>query len=390
VETNNKKIIDLVNNSLKGEINEESFTEIEFKVIQANQLSGLVFKSLDKEKIKEETFKKFQTDYYLYIRVDEIQTQLIEQLRMLFNQEKIPFIFLKGSFIKNLYPHTFMRSMGDIDILVKKEDMKRIHEVLENKGYRNWTNSVSHDCFVKSSVNVEVHPMLDSDIEGDFEDLFLNPWEYAVNYSEEEFHLGLEYNFFYQIYHMTKHLYRSGVGYRTLVDLYLYLKIYERDFSKDRFFEIYDKYPLKSFVNNIIYIINNLFSCKLLNEYQLNATITTEYQEKFINYIFVSGMHGTGEEFNHYMGEMANQRKKSKSILMMKFKLILTKVFPKYELMKAIYPYLIKYPFLLPFAWVSRFFKLLFTRRSKDKLKRFYAHSEEIEGVEDIFKNIGI
>lgn len=389
METNNK-IIDLVNNSLKGELYEESFTEIEFKVIQANQLSGLVFKSLDKEKIKEEIFKKFQTDYYLYIRVDEIQSQLIEQLRTIFNQEKIPFIFLKGSFIKNLYPHPFMRSMGDIDVLVKKEDMKRIHEVLENKGYYNWTNSISHDCFVKTGVNVEVHPILDSDIEGDFKDLFLNPWDYAINYSEYEYHLGVEYNFFYQIYHMTKHLYRSGVGYRTLVDLYLFLKKYEKDFSKDRFFEIYDKFPLKEFINNIIYIINNLFSSKLLNEYLLNVKITTEYQEKFINYIFVSGMHGTGEEFNHYIGEMANQRKKSKSILMMKIKIILAKVFPKYENMKVLYPYLSKYPFLLPFAWVSRFFKLLFTKRSKDKIKRFYAHSDEIEGVEDLFNNIGI
>ncbi|MGD9964160.1 MAG: nucleotidyltransferase family protein, partial [Candidatus Izemoplasmatales bacterium] len=135
METNNKKIIDLVNDSLKGELNEESFTEIEFKTIQANQLSGLVFKSLNKNVISLEVYKKFQTDYYLYIRVDEIQSQLIEQLRMLFNQEKIPFIFLKGSFIKNLYPHKFMRSMGDIDVLVRREDMKRIHEVLENKGY---------------------------------------------------------------------------------------------------------------------------------------------------------------------------------------------------------------------------------------------------------------
>ena len=41
-----------------------------------------------------------------------------------FTKEKLVHIPLKGSIIKNMYPSTDMRSMSDMDILIKREDEK--------------------------------------------------------------------------------------------------------------------------------------------------------------------------------------------------------------------------------------------------------------------------
>ena len=298
MESSYKKIIDLVNASLNKETFKETITKADCKIIRTNQLSGLVFKSLDKTLVEEEAYKLLKNDYYQYISRDEVQKVLISELRELLNKEKIDFVFLKGSFIKTYYPESYMRAMGDIDILVRREKMKEIHQLLERDGFSNWTNSASHDCFMKNNVNIEIHPMLDSEIEGEYQDLFLDPWKYTVKDKECEYLLLPEYNFYYQLYHMIKHLYRSGVGYRTLVDLNLFLKRYESDFLEERFFEIYEIFPKKDFVRNVIEIINKLFTNKVLISYELNGTITPKYLREFADYLFISGTHGYGEDHN--------------------------------------------------------------------------------------------
>ncbi len=41
---------------------------------------------------------------------------------------------LKGSIIKNMYPSIDMRTMSDMDILIKREDAKKVHDILIEMG----------------------------------------------------------------------------------------------------------------------------------------------------------------------------------------------------------------------------------------------------------------
>lgn len=390
MESSYKNIIDLVNSSLNKETFKEPITLADCKIIRTNQLSGLVFKSLGKDAVEEEAFKLLKNDYYQYISRDEIQKVLIEELRELFNEFKIDFVFLKGSFIKSYYPESYMRAMGDIDILVRAEKMEEIHLLLNENGFVNWTNSTSHDCFMKDNVNVEIHPMLDSEIGGEYQDLFLNPWKYTDNKEKHEYFLLPEYNFYYQLYHMIKHLYRSGVGYRTLVDLMLFLEKYEGSFSQEKFFEIYEIFPKKDFLRNIIEIVNVLFEKKLLKSYELSGNISLKNLREFIDYLFVSGTHGYGEEHNLFIGDMAKKYQKKEWIVFTKIKFVLSRTFLSLNQMKGLYKYLNKCPWLLPFAWIQRMFKLIFKRSARRKLKRLQVSKEEIARVEELFNNIGI
>ena len=63
---------------------------------------------------------------YRYMRLE----QTLQQLCMLLEEAKIPFIPLKGSVLRNEYPQPWMRTSCDIDILVREEDLERAADAL--------------------------------------------------------------------------------------------------------------------------------------------------------------------------------------------------------------------------------------------------------------------
>ena len=56
-----------------------------------------------------------------WIRVMHGQDQLVH----LFEEYSIPCVIIKGASATMAYPHPMLRSMGDVDILVKREDHNR-------------------------------------------------------------------------------------------------------------------------------------------------------------------------------------------------------------------------------------------------------------------------
>ena len=57
-----------------------------------------------------------------------------EELAEAFDRVKIPFIFLKGALLRNLYPRPDLRSMADIDMLIHEKDAQRIAHIMKKYG----------------------------------------------------------------------------------------------------------------------------------------------------------------------------------------------------------------------------------------------------------------
>lgn len=379
------KAMALLNHIIKQEKISEPLTQADYKILRANQLSGTIYPLI---KDQENLYKGFKEDYFRYIQRDEIQVQLIKEINGIFNQHQIDHIFLKGSYLKTLYPHSFMRVMGDIDILVRPESMDKVHKVLEDHHFKNWHNSSNHDCFMKDKINVEIHPKLDSEFSKDYNDLFLKPWVYASIKDAHRYHLSDSYRFYYQLYHMIKHLYHSGVGLRTFIDLYYLLNT--PSFHKEVYEEIYDKFPKKDFVNFIQCLVKRYFTNIGLFEKELCGKINQNQINEFITYVIHSGTHGIGEDHNLFIGGMASKHGKNEFIIWTKIKFLFSKAFLPFKAMKGMYRYLRKYPFLLPLAYIQRIFSLLFRKSSRRKLKRMSANKEDIQYVEKLFIDIGI
>ena len=85
-----------------------------------------------------------------------------------FTKEKLVHMPLKGSIIKDMYPSTDMRSMSDMDILIKREDEKKVHDILIGMGYTCDMYDISHqDVYFKEPIyNIEIHTSLFDDGDG--------------------------------------------------------------------------------------------------------------------------------------------------------------------------------------------------------------------------------
>jgi len=383
-----QKLINLIDNSLKNIPYEVPLTMEDFLLLRYNQLSGISYPILRKQ--NEEVLEKFRKEYFLYIKRDELQKRIISNLRDIFNRRNIDFIFLKGSYLKTIYPRSSMRVMGDIDVLVKSDRMSDIHKILTENGYKNWSNSTNHDCFYKERINVEIHPKLDSEFEKGYEKLFLSPWEYVKHFEKNEYLLSIEYNFVYQVYHMIKHIYHSGVGYRTIVDFYVFFKANLKSFDLVEYQKIYQLFPKKEFLDYVVSLIDNLFSDIDLEKYLLSTKVNDSSYNDFINFLFNSGTHGINEKHNLFIGGLANKSKNKKTTFFSKIQFLFSKVFLDLKTMKGMYKYLNKYPILLPFAWVQRIFRLVFRKNSRSKLKRLHIKNEDIDSVKHLFTKIGI
>ena len=385
--------IELIKCSIEGSIYKGLVNKEIFKLMLENGLSGSVFLALDKDLTDEEVYGLFKEEYYQYIKKDQRQLEVIEEIKNIFNENKIDFILLKGSFLKKIYPESYMRSMGDVDCLIKKDKMELVHKVLEENGFKNWVISSNHDCFMKyKNINVEVHPKLDSEFTDGYEDLLADPWSNAINTNGSEYQLRVEYNLLYQIYHMIKHLYRSGVGFRSIVDIYILIKKYGNSFKKEYLNDLLMNFKNKEFFKFLICYINNVFSVTLLNEIISYDKMTNESIDDFTDFVMVSGIHGIGEDYNLFIGGIAFSSKKSGSVFIGKIKYFFSKIFLPRKQMIGMYPFVKKCFLFLPIAWIFRICRLLVNNKKNTfiKIRRFSIRKEDVKRTENLFNNIGL
>ena len=58
------------------------------------------------------------------------QDYALQEIGEVFTEKQIPFLPLKGSVLREEYPEPWLRTSGDIDILVHEQDVKRASQVL--------------------------------------------------------------------------------------------------------------------------------------------------------------------------------------------------------------------------------------------------------------------
>ncbi|NVM21050.1 MAG: nucleotidyltransferase family protein [Desulfobacterales bacterium] len=86
--------------------------------------------------LRHEIKHKLKAVYNQYLATNLIQFNELEKILNAFESEGIDVISLKGvEMAKNYYPDQALRPMGDIDLLIRKEDMKRAKECLISHGY---------------------------------------------------------------------------------------------------------------------------------------------------------------------------------------------------------------------------------------------------------------
>lgn len=360
-----------------------------YRLMYENGVAAIIHHALDIKNVSKPFFDSTQKVFYAFIKRDQAQLELKKRLIEIFNTNQIIHIFLKGIELKSLYPETYMRGMGDIDILIESKDLEKVHQVFSDYKIQCTSRSKQHDVFeTREGLVIEIHPMLYKDFNTKYEPLFQNPWQYAYPFEQYQYQFEHEFEVIYLLYHLAKHMDSSGIGLRSVLDIGLYVKAYEKDMRIDRLKELLSQVDMTTFYQSVLYLNHVYFQFEYNDSFHLEAPLDDKTIEQAAIYLTTSGIHGLGNDFNSFEARAASYKMKKKS----KLHMILDILFPEFEQMKGMYPRLLKIKILLPVAWMLRWFKLIFLkgRSSLRKVRKLKVKDQKVQETEELFIKLGL
>ena len=272
------------------------------------------------------------------VAVNEQQIYSVKEIFSAFDEQEIDYLPLKGVVLKNIYPKSEMRSMGDADILIKTEQYELIKPIMLKLGYTEITESDHEFIWKKQNIHIELHKRLVPSYNKDYYSYFRDGWSLAKLKNGPSYSMTDKDQLIYLFTHFAKHYRDAGIGIKHMTDLWVYRK------SKPLLDEKYIKKELAAlqlydFYVNIINTLAVWFDGKEAGE---KTDFITEV-------IFNSGVYGTCDK--HAISEAV---KISKSTNKVKTRKVFKLIFSPYKDMCMKYPFLKKAPFLLPIMWIHR------------------------------------
>ena len=287
--------------------------------------------ALDKGEIVRNLENKFKVAIYRHIK----REMAIEKVRTILENARIPFILLKGSYIMNLYPESWMRTSSDVDVLVQPADHSKVIEIFKGAGL-TIVSKTAHDISfcTQEQYHVELHhSLIEENRLPKTTEILEQVWQYTSSIENRyEKLLNDEMFYFYHLAHMAKHLKNGGCGVRYFIDLWLLN--HKKEFDQEKRNRLISQSGLSEFAKQSEELSEKWFSNK---QFEL-----PEYEE----FIIQGGIYGSLEQ------GVAIWKKKAKG----RFFYYAERFFLPYSKMKHLYPILRKLPVLLPFYWIFRLF----------------------------------
>ena len=333
-----------------------------YKISKYHSLKAFFYQVLvgTKANVNEAQLARLEQDYLLNVRKTLSFEEERKALFAYLNEQGIDYLPLKGIIIKDYYFDQFSREFADNDILFDEKKDKLVKAFFVKRDYEiEAFRKSNHDVYQKKPFfNFEMHRALFGETGDNAKNIkYFNGYLNKAPVKENKEHYLSDEDFYiYFTAHSYKHYHHSGCGIRTLIDYYFYLKKTNLDF--DYINKELEKLDLVDFSN----LIRSL-SIKLFDNEPLS-----EEEEEVLLYIASSGTYGTLE---HSVAKGVKAKGK--------FGYMMSRVFPPYLFYKYAYPWAYKCPILIPFAWLGRFFRIIFTnpKKAKNELKTIQNYKDK-------------
>lgn len=272
----------------------------------------------------------------------------------------IPYLTVKGACTAAAYPDPSLRTSGDTDIVLTPDNQQKAVQALEQRGF---AKKVTHDDVVMLTLRgfeFELHTRLESINDGS-RALLANPFapEVAYNKSKNIWVLQPVYAVYYTVLHLLHHIKTGGAGVRMLLDTDLLLR---KDPSlAPKVLELAARSGLERSFGCIFAL------CKQWLDTPLPCSVPaldTDTVEKFAAVILGGGVFGHGNGNTGAVFLARQKAVKGDNTPFTRLVALFRYCFPKADYMAYQFPYLIRRPWLLPFAYLHRFCRGLFRNRS--------------------------
>ena len=290
------------------------------------------------------------------------------------------YFLVKGPVIAEKYPVPALRTMGDVDIIVRPADKEQLHELLLTKGFsanksdREWT-------YQKKNAHYEVHDRLVYEVQRKTEkqtEFFNSCWDYINDNA-----LDWNFHFIFLIFHLRKHFVNQGVGFRQFLDIAVAIKNIDLDWkwiaNKLKEIEMY------TFAAKVTSLCHDWFETETPIDTELDAIFSDEATAL----IFENGVFGFDNKENQKNVVENYVRQHGKSSMISRF---LSDVFLSYNDMVKLpeYHFLKNKKWLLPAGWIYRIV-LKIKQHKLGKLRtHYFITNKEITERESHLRKWGI
>jgi len=325
-----------------------------YKISEFHTLTAITAFALESAGVKE---KKFCQAKEKAIRKNMLLDIEREKLCAYMEKNRIWYMPLKGSILKNLYPKCGMRQMADNDILFDSHYRKNVKKYFESNNYDVISyDKGNHDVYEKLPVlNFEMHTSL-------FYKAHDKKWQeyyrnirtklikddnnsYGYHFSDEDFYI-------YITTHEYKHYSNSGTGLRSLLDCYVYLDKKSDSLDWNYIETECKKLGIADFERQSHELAVKIFDVSVNTE-------LSEINRQMLEYYLKSGTYGTLEN------SVRVRRKKyaEKTGKTSKLNYIINRIFPDREWYETQKPFYNRHPYFKPFFVVFRLFRGAFLNR---------------------------
>ena len=305
--------------------------------------------------------------YAEYLSQQESLKSAAEELFAELEKRQIPYMPLKGYYMKDLYPDPLMRSSCDLDVLFPPERTKEVREMMRALGYKIEAAGDNHMMHMRNNVTVEMHYFLGVApvIPEYYRDVFKRLKHVGgqlYNFTDEDFYI-------FQLIHLWKHFKSGGTGIRSVMDIYVFLTA-KPALDFEYLAGELEKLGLTKFEKKL----------RDLAFFWFGGEGTAE--ENLADFILKSGVYGTTQHATA-----------AGSLELGKKGFFFRRAFPKISTMKKAYPVLEKCILLLPFCYFARILSALFKKpdRVKGSMKAIHKLDEEkVQTMKNLFDDLGI
>ena len=154
----------------------------------------------------------------------ERQNADFDRISAAFQQAGVDHLPLKGLASRELYQSIDMRSLSDLDILIRREQLEKACETMTSLGYRAGKVSKYEHVFENGGAAVELHTALLSPENRDFYPYFGDGWGRAKQRDGHLWRYSREDELVYSFVHFTKHYRNGGAGIKFVVDIEEYVR----------------------------------------------------------------------------------------------------------------------------------------------------------------------
>lgn len=396
-------VIQLVRIYMGMDDNAKTFPkQVDWKAVYAvsvkHNIGGMIYvamKKLPKEQRPEEAIQKeLQIHFYASVSQSEEQDARMLQVIECLNGKKIFHVLMKGWVLKQYYPIPELRTMGDIDFLIREEDRKRTHEALLQLGFVCISGQGFVWCYQKGNTVLEVHSRIIFQKVGrgvDTEQYYLD----AVSHTEKvqgEYTLCFvkEYHLVYLFVHAAKHFQYAGYGLRGLMDFALFVEKYGNELDWDYIWQELEKLRVSVFARATLNLCREWFGTKMD---LLSMQMQTESYGKMKEIIFAGGVYGYCSR-NMESSQVRNQLEgaEKSNLKTLKWKAMIKMIFPDRQYMRMYLKSVEKYPSLLPAAWAIRWYQAIFKRgiRNTQRMRQFLSVDEGVREEYTLLKELDL